>query len=31
VQKMGQVKTGGDDRPIDEVSIIKAYIVEKEI
>lgn len=31
VQKTGAVKTSGDDRPLDEVSIVKAYIVEKEI
>jgi peptidyl-prolyl cis-trans isomerase-like 1 len=30
VQRMGLVKTGAEDRPADEVKILKAYVVEKE-
>jgi peptidyl-prolyl cis-trans isomerase-like 1 len=30
VQRMGLVKTGAEDRPLDEITIIKAYIVAKE-
>ncbi|KAF2190681.1 peptidyl-prolyl cis-trans isomerase-like 1 [Zopfia rhizophila CBS 207.26] len=30
VQRMGLVKTGREDKPVDEVKIVKAYIVENE-
>lgn len=30
VQRMGLVKTGAQDRPVDEVKIIKARIVQKD-
>lgn len=30
VKRMGLVKTGADDRPADEVKIIKAKVVEEE-
>ncbi|KAF2202121.1 putative peptidyl prolyl cis-trans isomerase [Delitschia confertaspora ATCC 74209] len=30
VRKLGLVKTGQEDRPVDEVKIVKAYIVENE-
>ena len=28
VQRMGLVKTDSDDRPLEEVKILKAYIIE---
>jgi len=30
VQRMGLVKTGAEDRPTDEIAVIKAYVVAKE-
>lgn len=30
VQRMGLVKTNSEDRPLDEVKIIKARLIEKE-
>jgi len=30
VQRMGLVKTGRDDRPVEEVKIVKAYIKKEE-
>jgi peptidyl-prolyl cis-trans isomerase-like 1 len=30
VQRMGLIKTGAEDKPIEEIAIIRAYIVEKE-
>ena len=30
VQRMGMVKTGAEDRPMDEVKIVKAYLAESE-
>ena len=30
VRKLGLVKTGREDRPVDEVKIVKAYIVEND-
>ena len=30
VQRMGLVKTGGEDRPLDEVNIVRASVIEKE-
>lgn len=29
VQRMGWVKTGAEDRPVDEVKIVKAWVVEE--
>ena len=29
VQRMGLVKTGAEDRPVDQVKIMKAYVVEE--
>lgn len=29
VQRMGWVKTGVEDRPVDEVKIVKAWVVEE--
>ncbi len=29
VQRMGLVKTGADDRPVDQVKILKARVVEE--
>jgi peptidyl-prolyl cis-trans isomerase-like 1 len=31
VQRMGLVKTGSDDRPVDQVKILKAGVVEEDI
>lgn len=30
VRKLGLVKTGREDRPVDEVKIVKAYVVEDD-
>lgn len=30
VQRLGLVKTSGEDRPLDEVKIVKASVIEKE-
>ena len=30
VQRMGLVKTGKEDRPVEEVKILAAYVVEKD-
>ncbi len=30
IQRMGLVKTNSEDRPLDEVKIVKASIVEKD-
>lgn len=29
IQRMGLVKTGGDDKPVDEVKIIRARVVDE--
>jgi peptidyl-prolyl cis-trans isomerase-like 1 len=30
VKRMGLVKTAAEDRPVDEVKIVKAYVVDAE-
>ena len=30
LKRMGSVKTGAEDRPLEEVRIVRAYIVEPE-